>query len=88
MITVTQSARQELKRILAAHSDDPEVGLRLAPGTQGKYELLLDGEREGDEVIQHDGFKVLFVPKDLSNTLDGVTVDYSETDSGQHLIIR
>jgi Fe-S cluster assembly iron-binding protein IscA len=88
MITVTQSAREELKRILVAHSEDPDVGLRLTPGTQSEYELLLDGEKDGDEVFKHEGSKVLFVPKDLSNALDGVTVDFAETDSGPRLVIR
>ncbi len=88
MITVTQGAREELKRILAEHSDNPDLGLRLTPGTQSDYELLLDGERDGDEVFQHEGSKVLFVPKDLSNVLDGVTVDFAETDSGRRLVIR
>ena len=53
MVTVTESAKGLLKEILTAHSDDPEMGVRLASDPQGQLGLVLGKEEPGDQVVEH-----------------------------------
>ena len=87
MITVTDSAKQELKRILLSHIEDPEIGLRLTlkPGRQ--FGLMLDSEGQGDQVVEHEGSKVLLVGHELATTLDEATLDLQDTADGPKLVI-
>ena len=88
MVTVTEAAKQELGRILAsANVDDPTLGLRLAAGERGQFGLVLDSEKEGDQVVEHEGSKVLLVGQELIELLEGLTIDCQETDKGAHLVI-
>ena len=66
MLTVTQSAKQLLKESLLAHSDDPEAGLRLSMKPSGQLGVMLDSEAEGDQVVEHEGARVLLVASELA----------------------
>lgn len=61
MITVTERAKEELKRVWSANVGDPEVGYRLTPVAIGEYNLVPDREKEGDHVVEHEGAKILLV---------------------------
>lgn len=88
MLTVTESAKQLLKETLQAHTDDPEVGLRLSPGEPGQQlGIVLDREAKGDQVVEHEGAKVLLVPSELAPALDGVTLDIQDTADGPKLVV-
>ena len=88
MVVVTEAAKQELGRMLvSASADDPEVGIRLALGASGEFSLMLDKESEGDQVVEHEGAKVLLVGKELGEVLEGVTIDSQESPEGQRLVI-
>ena len=88
MLIVTEGAKQELRRILAsANIDDPEVGLRLVASATREFSLKLDKEHEGDQVVEHEGAKVLLVGREVSQGLEGVTVDCRETSEGTRLTI-
>jgi len=88
MVTVTEDAKVELGRVLAsANVDDPTVGLRLIAGGRGQFGLVLDTEHEGDQVVEHEGSKVLLVGQDLTEPLEGVTIDCRQTDEGARLVI-
>ncbi len=87
MITVTERAKEELKRVWSANVSDPEVGFRLTPVEIGQYNLVPDREKEGDHVVEHEGAKVLLVDEKLTRILEGVTVDYRETASGPCLVV-
>lgn len=87
MITVTESAKEELKRLWSANVDDPEVGFRLTPVAIGEYHLVPDREKEGDFVVEHEGAKVLLVDEKLARVLEGVTVFYRELASGPCLVV-
>ena len=66
MLTVTETAKQLLKETLLAHSDDPEAGLRLSMKPPGQLGIMLDSEAEGDQVVEHEGAKVLLVASELA----------------------
>jgi len=73
--------------LTSANVDDPEIGLRLVVSEPQAFSLLLDKEQEGDQVVEHEGAKVLLVGQELSQALEGVTVDCQETTEGTRLTI-
>ena len=87
MLTVTENAKQLLKGILTAHSDDPEVGIRLSFNPPGEFGIVLDRETEGDQVIEHEGAKALLVAPELASVVEGVTLDVQDTPEGSKLVI-
>ncbi len=88
MIAITESAKQTLGRALASTGvKDPEIGLRLKPIAPGEYNLVPDGERIGDQVVEHGGRKVLLIDEQISGALDGRTIDIDETAREPRLFI-
>ena len=88
MVTVTEGAKQELGKMLTgANADDPEVGLRMVQNVPGEFSLTLDKKHENDQVVDNEGAKVLFIGNDLSEVLDGVTIDFKETPEGSRLVM-
>ncbi len=88
MVTVTELAKEELKNILsAAGMSDPEVGLRLAPAATGQFGLMTNKEQEGDQVVEHGDSKVLMIGTELTDTLEGVTIDCQDTAEGSRLVM-
>jgi len=87
MIGVTEGARQELKRILTANTDEPEACLRLTANDQGQLGLAIDVERQDDQVVEHEDSKVLLVEKGLADALQGITIDVEDTLEGTRLVV-
>ena len=48
---------------------------------------MLDREAEGDQVVEHEGVKVLLVDSDLAPVVDGKTLDVEDTAEGPRLVI-
>jgi Fe-S cluster assembly iron-binding protein IscA len=86
MLAVTDSAKQELKKKLLASTDDPEVSLRLELKPPGQLGLVLGKEAEGDQVIKHEGTKVLLVAAELASAVEGITLDVQDTSGGPKLV--
>jgi len=87
MLTVTERAKEELKEILLAGSRGPEDRLRLALAGPGHVGVVLDREREGDQVVEYKGSKVLVVEARLAEALDPATLDFRDDEEGPHLFI-
>jgi len=87
MVTVTENAKQQLKETLLANSDDPETGLRLSFKSPGQFGLVLDKEHKGDQVVEHEGSKVLLVGLEIVEQLQGATLDVGDTPEGTKLVI-
>jgi Fe-S cluster assembly iron-binding protein IscA len=87
MLTVTEDAKQYLKDTLQAHTDDTEMGLRLVSGPPGRLGLTLDREGYGDQIVEHEGAKVLLVAPELAPMVDGITLDVQDTANGPKLIV-
>ena len=85
MITVTQNAAAEVKRLLEKQGK-PEFGLRI--GVQGggcsglSYKLGFDQERPGDNVQRIESVKVFTDPKSYLY-LDGTTLDFVDGLEGR-----
>ena len=88
MLTVTEGAKQLLKGILTDHSDDPEMGVRLASDPQGQLGLVLGEEQPGDHVVEHQESKVLLVASELAPRLEEVTLDVEDTDDGPKMVVQ
>ncbi len=85
MINITQSAIEEAKRLLTKQGK-PELGLRV--GVQGggcsglSYKLGFDQPKQGDQIQELNGVKVLVDPKsDLY--LEGTTLDFVDGLEGR-----
>ena len=82
MLAMTDAARSRVKELL-----NDETGSDLRVFVQGggcsgfEYGLAFDEEREGDEIFEEDGFRIL-VDKWSRAYLDGVKVDFVESLSG------
>jgi Fe-S cluster assembly iron-binding protein IscA len=87
MITVTERAKQELKRIFTDREGDPQGGLRLLVSSPGEFGLSTDMEMSGDQVVEYEGVKVLLVEKGLADSLDGITLDIENTLEGPKLVV-
>ena len=88
MLTATESAKSLLKEILTTHSDDPEMGVRLASDPQGQLGLVLGKEQPGDQVVEHQESKVLLVASELALGLEEVTLDVKDTADGPKLVCK
>jgi Fe-S cluster assembly iron-binding protein IscA len=87
MLTVTEGAKQLLKEMRRVHSDDPEACLRLSVDSDGQFGLALDSALEEDQVVEHEGAKVLLVTPGLATALEGNTLDVQDTADGPKLVI-
>ena len=84
MLTVTALAAEKLKEAIQAQTPDPEVAIRLVPSPSmpNRIEMVLDKEKEGDQVVESEGAKVLLVSLELAPALDGMVIDCQETPQG------
>lgn len=84
---VTDEAKNKLKETLLANTNDPEVCLRLVMNSPPKLGLalglVLDKEAEGDEVIEHEGSKILLIGKEMADTGNNFTLDSQDTPDGE-----
>ena len=88
MLVVTEGAKNELKKILYEKVDHPLAGIRLLSGAQpDNFGLSIDIEVPDDQVIEHDGSKVLLIDGELSERLDGDILDVEDTASGKSFVV-
>ena len=85
MLTVTDNAKQHLKKVLLTRTDDPELGVRLKVDEPGEYGLTLDREASGDYIVEHEGSKVLLVAHDVAEQVAELTLDTHDTPDGARL---
>jgi len=84
MVTLTPIAAEKVTQFLAGH-ETTEAGLRVAVrggGCSGfQYSLALDEQREGDQVFEDQGIK-LIVDQASLGYVEGSVVDYTESMMG------
>jgi len=85
MLIVTEHARQRLKGMLVANADDPQVCLRLVLRSPTRLGLVLDEAMEGDQVVEHEGLRVMLVDHEISVSLDGGILDVESTADSERL---
>src|SRR3954470_16510592 len=84
MVTLTEIATKKVTEFLSTQ-EHAEAGLRVAVkggGCSGfQYQLALDETRDGDQVFDHEGIRILVDEQSL-RYVDGSTVDYTESLMG------
>ena len=84
MIHVTDPAIRQLQ-VLVSEQEDPAKGLRIYVERGGcaglQYGMGLDLAKEGDEIVERDGVKVI-VDGESAHFLNGSTIDYSDDLAG------
>jgi len=85
MITVTDSAVQQLKLLLADHADSAGKGLRLFVEKGGcaglQYGMAIEAQQSGDAVIESGGVQ-FFVDAASAAYLQGSVIDYDDGLAG------
>jgi len=84
---VTVGAAEALHQTLQHEAADESQGLRLARTAEGNFSLRVDNEREGDDIFEHAGRKILLVEPALAETLAESTVDVVASESGPQLAL-
>jgi len=85
MLTVTEGAKQHLKKALLSGTDDPDLGIRLTVDASGEYGVALDRETVDDYVVEHEGSKVLLMAHEVAEQLAELTLDTHDTPEGAKL---
>jgi hypothetical protein len=86
MLTATESAKRELRRILLARTKDPDLSLRLE-GEPGQFNIKLDKEVPGDQVLEYEDSKVLLLEPTLAFLLEDANIDVQDTPEGLKLVV-
>jgi len=84
MITLTEPAAVELRRLVADQERAPALRVFVSPGgcSGMSYGMAFDDEvQEGDEVIDHDGIKIC-VDEMSAMYLQGSEIDYVDALMG------
>ncbi len=80
MLTVTESALAELRRVGDARALEPGRLLRLAVPPvwtgQGDWGIVIDQRGAADIAYAHDGATVLVVEQEVANALANAVLDY------------
>jgi len=90
MVTVSATAVAKLKNLMAQDGIEGQ-GLRVrvrGGGCSGyEYQLAFDTPREGDQVVEQDGVKVVIDPKSLL-FLTGSEIDFDDGLTGAGFAIK
>lgn len=96
MINVTPEAKDVLHEMLQQSTDDVEFGIRMVPAVPPEGEesgqialgMTLDRSQEGDQVVEHNGRKVLILDPTMSQLLDEDTLATVDTPEGKRLALN
>ena len=86
MVTITENAKEELKRVLETKSLEAGKCLRLAVPPvwtgEGDFGIVIDAEGEGDQAVDHQGLTVLLMDSALAEQLPSAVLDFKESPQG------
>jgi len=82
MIAVTIAAIAKLKAIQIHHPEDPivRISVRDVDDSRLSFSITLESNTEPDDVIQQVDGLTLAMDRLSATRMEGVTVDYTETD--------
>jgi len=87
MVIVTDSGKEELKRIASEVVKEAGSTLRLIANDQGQLGLISATKKDDDQIIEHQGNTILLVDNVLSEVLDGICIDCQDEGEGPRLIL-
>ena len=82
MIAVTVAAIAKLKAIQIHHPEDPivRISVRDVDDTRLNFSITLEANSQPDDNVQEVDGLTIAVDQQSAPRMDGVTVDYTETD--------
>jgi Fe-S cluster assembly iron-binding protein IscA len=82
MIAVTVAAIAKLKAIQIHHPEDPivRISVRDVDDTRLSFSITLEANSQPDDNVQEVDGLTIAVDQQSAPRMDGVTVDYTETD--------
>jgi Fe-S cluster assembly iron-binding protein IscA len=82
MIAVTIAAIAKLKAIQINHPEDPivRISVRDVDDTRLSFSITLEANSQPDDNVQEVDGLTIAVDQQSAPRMDGVTVDYTETD--------
>lgn len=69
-----------------SYSTEEDVALRLVVTDDGGFGMILDIPRNGDQLIERDGVKLLLIGHELKDSVRGMVLDCEETPRGRKLV--
>ncbi|HEX7009559.1 MAG TPA: hypothetical protein VF184_06225 [Phycisphaeraceae bacterium] len=87
MLTLTETARAHLARLLNEAGAPEDAAARFVAGPQG-LTLYLDNLRPGDETFEYEGRTVLVLDEQVADILSERTLDVEETEEGPTLTLQ
>ena len=85
MVTVTDTAKRELKRILETRSLADDKALRLAvPPTwtgEGDFGIVIDEAETEGVMVEYEGSPVLLIDTELMEQLENSVLDFKDSPS-------
>lgn len=82
-LEVTPRASAALKDVLDSTEHEPQQILRLVQDPEGNLGLALDVERDGDQVVEHQGARTMAIDSGISERLSGITLDVQDSPKGE-----
>lgn len=89
LITITQSAQDEVKHLLQTENDNTGLRLGIKGGGCSGLSYILDftQEKEGDTVLNFDGFNV-FLDRKSTIYLSGIRLDHQSGLTGRGFVFE
>lgn len=91
MLTLTQVAAEKVKAIMKSEGAPADHGLRISVmggGCSGfQYRLMFDSAKEGDEILEQNGVRLMVDPKSLLY-LVGTEVDFVDGLNGSGFTLK
>lgn len=91
MITITDRAKEELKRIVEVRNLDPGKYLRLATPPMwegpGDFGIVIGEEGADDKAITLEGLTILLVDKILVDSLSTSRLDFKNSSGGSRFTL-
>ena len=91
MLTLTQVAAEKVKAIMKSEGAPADHGLRISVmggGCSGfQYRLMFDAAKEGDEILEQNGVRLVVDPKSLLY-LVGTEVDFVDGLNGSGFTLK
>ena len=84
MLTVTELAAEKMKEAIRAKTADSKVGFRFVSSLSrpNQLKVVLGRKKKGDQVVESEGVKILFLSSEVAQRLRGMVIDYQETPQG------
>jgi Fe-S cluster assembly iron-binding protein IscA len=87
MLNVSEKAAAALHDTLEENSEDASDILRIAQTDDGMA-LAIGREHAGDQIVGYGDQHVLAIEPQLSDALDGATLDLADTPEGPRLVFE